>query len=670
MWPLLAKELLQLSRRRLCHGLRILPALAFLFLCLDMHPPSSTSGYARYTQELYQLLALVELAALTVLLLWVAPALAEEREQQTLPLLMVTPLTPATIVLAKALARTALLVIPVLTLVGMVAILSITGGIEPVQILRLQGAVLVAWFFGISLALTISSRCRSSVRAIVLLVTWALLLWMVVPPLVLMVVAAITKVRNDFTLLLPFYLPSLLGVVIDPVWYGDLMNGPNWWVVPAGFLLHAVAACALMWIAIRSITNTNLLWQTPSRPRAKRGALSGYWDYIGEPLARWLRDAIRTALARLEQQGVDQPFLARAVLANPYDPRESFGRFVFGITVLPSAGLLFSTLLSDTSTPWPLALALLAVLFLAALVVPVSAVLGCAATGAVIGVAWSTSDAYLLWDVLAAVVVLAMPVLWTIVAIGTSRDRLSGLVDALHVTPLRSSSLAGGMVACGVRAAMPAVAALAAATLTSSLIEWYSHWIRPGRILLTRGLEPAVMACWLAEVVLDLLIGIVAAVAYGLVARRPLRAMTMVVSTYGVTLVASIMTDLWSAKATATFFVATGLLGFLVGMLVKKPAGRTWLTVTGGLWVFGALPALIASFLELPPSRSVGDDWWIWWLLSPTNLLRRRPPFVVLAAHAAFACLAAVWLWRAYDRLAERPKVSRKPRNTPACGQA
>ncbi len=666
MWALVGKELRQLSQHWLCFALRVVPAAVVLAHCFAQEQPATIHGYQRFVREVYKAVGAVEFVALGVLLFWVAPALTQERERGTLPLLLLTSFSPATIALAKAASRMALLGVPALTMTGVVFLLTLLGGLEPAQFLRLQAAYVVTGLFTVSFAVAISARSRTTVSAVTMLVAWSLLLWMLVPAAVLSVTEALIRQPDYQLYLMPLHLPALVSIVLDPLGYASVISAGTWWLLPAGFALHLLAAAGLLGCAGRWVANRELLWRPPERPvvSGQRWWTRAYWKRVGLPLRRWLRGRLAAVADLVERAGVPGVLTLRAVVGNPYDSRGSLGMFVLAITALPMGALL----LSEAEPPWDLVALALILAVPALLVLPAAPGVACAMLGVALGLQPQDVFHEITEDVLATAVVVAAPVLWATAAAGLVRDRTSAMLEVLNATPLSATTLTAIPVACAARAAVPVLALVAGALATHLAVVLQPELSGGGHERADDvWFTTANLAMWWFETLLDLIMGLVVAVAFGLVAKRTGGAVSMVAGAYALTWLMLIAADQSPFLRPVYVFPSVGLVCLVVGSLLRNRTWHVWLSGTGLLWFLGAAPALAVELMPRLHTQSLASPaWWRWWMLYPLNVFRQIAPLgqsaTVLFLHAVVACILLAWLCANYEAWTGRPAGATAPR--------
>jgi ABC-type transport system involved in multi-copper enzyme maturation permease subunit len=168
--PLLLKELAELAARRRTYIIRFFYALALFLagLLVLFGQTTRTDSLLGHGRSLF--LELVWLQHLAVLLLvpaMTASALTIEKERETLPLLLLTRISPTEIILQKFLSR----VVPVLSYVllsfPLLAVAYSYGGVTTADLVMACGGLALAVVYQAAFSLLCSSYFRTTVEAII-----------------------------------------------------------------------------------------------------------------------------------------------------------------------------------------------------------------------------------------------------------------------------------------------------------------------------------------------------------------------------------------------------------------------------------------------------------------------------------------------------------------------
>jgi len=169
--PLVARELIQMASRRRTYLLRVFYALTLFatagFIYFDQIRFSlgnSTWGLLGSGGQLLEAVATVQILGTWLFLpAMVAPALALEKERQTLPLLFVTRLGPITLLLEKLVGR----LVPMFSLLPLLMVAYALGGISTTQLINTVWLLLVTLLQIGCLALCCSTCCRTTASAFI-----------------------------------------------------------------------------------------------------------------------------------------------------------------------------------------------------------------------------------------------------------------------------------------------------------------------------------------------------------------------------------------------------------------------------------------------------------------------------------------------------------------------
>ncbi|MCI0685517.1 MAG: ABC transporter permease [Gemmataceae bacterium] len=324
--PIFAKEIIEIARRWRYYMCRGLYGAILVFLLYVAWEQSSALSMAMGTRNTLARLAGEIFIATSYLQLWsvylLVPAflcgvIAGEREEQTLDLLFITPLTDREIVLGKLFSRVAAMICLILCGVPVVSLLMMFGGISPESIWRVLAATLLAILFTGSHAIYFSAIARGPMEALartyIAFFMWlaglAILAWGFQEML--------QAVGNEMTAelaqrLAPAYLiyplVSFWGAVNESyhTTLGFLYGSWGW---PASFAFPALWSVFLLWRAARRLRQTpapggswmrSLSWlgrrrnalPNPKRADARRARAGRLWfgHVVANPL--WLRSRL------------------------------------------------------------------------------------------------------------------------------------------------------------------------------------------------------------------------------------------------------------------------------------------------------------------------------------------------------------------------------------------
>ena len=680
MWHVFLKELSQLGRRRLPYLLRVVPCLLAVVWLIDLGPAfGNYRAVPGAMHDLFEAIAFVEILALTAaVLVWTTPAIAEERQRGTLPLLLCTPLAPTAIVAAKVLSRLFLAFVPVIALAGFLSIGLLVGGLSPQHVLRFHLSLGACAVFATALSLWLSARCRTTVGAFFAVVGYGCLLWIVLPSaLGFLALKQLIPPQLAHGLLV-FYTPWLLWAAADPFLYENMVvSRVGVGLFGGAVAAHFVGGVVLLGLTVRSMVSRDLLWAASAARLASRllglmpGALRAGWLQVAlrvESLVHgWCRRFFEWVIAGRAVNAM----LWRAVLANPYDSEGRLGRLVvFG------GALLSVVCLIEPNAP--LAFLLLAWLTLLSGVAGclISPVLGAVMVGAALALAALAQRPQLAQE---GIVILAMPALLGVMiaaAVGAARDRSTGMLDQLLVTPLRSANLAMGHFYCAVRAAAPLLVLCGSYAVASLLFcplaehDFFGPFHRKVPLPLAGWFW-----FWCVELLCDGVMVVTLGLVYGLGAASAGRALSLVAATT----VAWVCT-LWYVTAVPGLVSAGVLLlvataAIVVGRCARRGSQRVWLMSTGAFWaatVFaaGVLWTLVGGRVGL---RAYWYGWHNYWAPLSFNAIIMwdrggvgfRPVLFTILVHLI---LAAGTLWAycyLYANLVERPESSDRLRPVP-----
>ena len=171
--PLLRRELTEAARRKRLWIVRMmLAAVQGLFVLLhysDLDAFGSPSAAASALGQGRQLADMLNVLCLVILYLLLpitaCAAFANERERQTLPLLLISRISPARLVCEKFLSSFVLVFVIMLLNLPLVALAYALGGLSPMQLLQKATVLLVAAFQVNSAAIFWSAVFSTSLRA-------------------------------------------------------------------------------------------------------------------------------------------------------------------------------------------------------------------------------------------------------------------------------------------------------------------------------------------------------------------------------------------------------------------------------------------------------------------------------------------------------------------------
>lgn len=171
--PLLARELRELSVRRSTYLYRLLMALAQLGICLIVlterrawSDPLARLGTGR---DLLESIVMTAFSGIYLLLpVLSCGAIADEKERHTLELLLLTKLSPGTIILEKVFARLIPMLALLLPMVPLLAIAYSFGGFEVSDLMMAVWLLVLASLQVIAVCVMSSAYCGRSIPAFVM----------------------------------------------------------------------------------------------------------------------------------------------------------------------------------------------------------------------------------------------------------------------------------------------------------------------------------------------------------------------------------------------------------------------------------------------------------------------------------------------------------------------
>lgn len=266
--PMFAKEMVELARRpryvlaRVLLGLAVLCGLAvvwsesrFSTTALGIHEQAILAS------ELMRTVALVQYGAVYLFVpVFVCGLVAGEREAQTLELLFTTHLSDREIVLGKLASRLALVAVLSMSLVPVLGLLGLMGGIDLAHVARLAASTLMAVLFTGGHAIYFSSSVRTPTAALVY--TYAsLAIELVILPVVLLLASELIPVpawsaaaQNAIAAGLVFVHPvAQFAIQWDESQFSVNPMAFRPWVLPATYVFPLAAAAVLHLAAVRRL---------------------------------------------------------------------------------------------------------------------------------------------------------------------------------------------------------------------------------------------------------------------------------------------------------------------------------------------------------------------------------------------------------------------------------
>lgn len=352
--PIFAKEVIEIARRWRYYVCRTLYGAVLVFgLYIAWEQSQALAQFmgtrnalARLAGDFFITASYVQFWSVYLLVpAFLCGVIAGEREEHTLDLLFITPLTDREIVLGKLFSRVAAMVCLIFCGVPVVSLLMMFGGISPESIWRVLAATLLAILFAGSHAIYFSTIARGPMEALARTYV-AFFIW-------LAGLAILAWGYRELTRALPGLIPDELSEYLQPVYLiyplvsfwgavsesdyrtlGFLYGGWGW---PASFVFPALWSVFLLWRAVRRLR------QTP-RPRVSWTQSLPWRNLLARKAPNPQRAAARRARAARLWFGFDvvNPLWLRARLTRVYDRAGSIGRLqwlgwtivVFGIGLL------------------------------------------------------------------------------------------------------------------------------------------------------------------------------------------------------------------------------------------------------------------------------------------------------------------------------------------------
>lgn len=167
MSPVLHRELLAEARRPVSHWLRVATAGIF-FVLLEMVLREAGSPEAASRQLFPVLHGLLLIPSFLLAPILVVEGLARERRERTLELLFLTPLRPATILLAKTLVSAARTLVLVIGALPVIAFTLLFGGVGPDELVLLVLVQAIAVTLSLAVGLLAACWGRTWIRSLLL----------------------------------------------------------------------------------------------------------------------------------------------------------------------------------------------------------------------------------------------------------------------------------------------------------------------------------------------------------------------------------------------------------------------------------------------------------------------------------------------------------------------
>jgi ABC-type transport system involved in multi-copper enzyme maturation permease subunit len=169
--PLLRKELIELAARGRTYILRLIAGVGlFGFFCLGVMPGDMGASYSHLgmgADVFRQVLICLFVGIYALLPAMMCGAIAGEKERQTLPLLLLTGLTPREILWEKYLSRLVPMLSLMLLSMPLLAIAYSLGGVSPGRLLSGIVALIVSCAQVGALSIMFSAWCNSTITAFI-----------------------------------------------------------------------------------------------------------------------------------------------------------------------------------------------------------------------------------------------------------------------------------------------------------------------------------------------------------------------------------------------------------------------------------------------------------------------------------------------------------------------
>ena len=343
--PIFAKEIIEIARRwryYLCRTVYAVSLLLVMLIAWEQYQVFAArvgigNSLARFAGVVFTATSHIQYWAVYLLVpAFLCGVVAGEREERTLELLFITPLSDREIVLGKLFSRVAAMVCVILCGVPVVSLIMLFGGVAPESIWRVLAATLLAIFFAGSHAVYFSVIANGPMEALTRTYV-AFFFWLAGLPILAwgfreILQASVGSVSDElaeylapiYMSLAPVYLiyplVSFWGAV-DETYHTTLAFTYGGWSWPLSFLVPALWAVFLSWRAIR------WLRQTP-RPRVDWTRWLPWVAWLRRRSARPALSAARRAKAGTTWFGraVANPLWLRARLTPVYDRAGSIRR--------------------------------------------------------------------------------------------------------------------------------------------------------------------------------------------------------------------------------------------------------------------------------------------------------------------------------------------------------
>jgi ABC-type transport system involved in multi-copper enzyme maturation permease subunit len=224
------------------------PLDVFFGTLKDM-PPKEAAAFGRRFALVLMQAVLFAVAAMTPG--YAATAIADEKERQTLPLLLTTPLADREIVLGKAVARLVFVLAAALAALPILAVMRLSGGVE--MRFLLAGCGLVVGTAVLCTAIGVQAACTTDDLRSALLRAYGT-----------------TAILVGCGIVPPFSVISPFGLL---VWLGGGAPPPvAWFAVVVGLaypVIQCLIALGLFVSAVRQVRREDLIVRVPPRPKFK-----------------------------------------------------------------------------------------------------------------------------------------------------------------------------------------------------------------------------------------------------------------------------------------------------------------------------------------------------------------------------------------------------------------
>lgn len=352
--PMFAKEMVEIARRkryffnRVFYGSALLLAL---FITWEEYGWRLHYGNARI-QDMAQMASMLFIAVAWVqycavylfVPVFVCGVISNERESQTLDLLLTTQLNDREIVLGKLGSRLAVTALLALCSIPIVSLVMLFGGVAPMSIVYTQAATLLAMIYSGAHAIYFSAVSKSPIGAIVRTYWW-MAVWLLGLPVAAVMMMEMFRVNQNDPLAYLVWgqvfvnpiVPFLAGAV--PGFTNEFSRFVGAWFVPFTYIVPLVWSAFLMWRAVARLRlPPTLLFRMGDRFQAL-GAVRGEWRKF-----RFFTQTVRRIFAgmMLGFIPVQNALWLRARQANVYDREGHIGRIQWAGV---AAALLFLTML-------------------------------------------------------------------------------------------------------------------------------------------------------------------------------------------------------------------------------------------------------------------------------------------------------------------------------------